>query len=236
MDTPPPPPQGSADVWVVVPAFREAQRIAKTLEQFRNQPYQVVVVDDGSDDGMSDAVQKHQQSVWLIRHAVNCGQGAAIQTGIDFALSHGAKTIVTFDGDGQHSVDDIECLIEPVQQREADVALGSRFLGKTVDMPAARGLLLKAAVIFTRIISRIRVTDTHNGLRAFSRDAATQIRIHQNRMAHASEILDEIGRLKLRYVEVPVTVSYAADTLEKGQSGWNAFKIIADLLLSKVTR
>lgn len=217
-----------------MPAFREEPRIAATLEPFLATPYQVVVVDDGSYDRTSDIVREFP--VWLIRHAVNCGQGAAIQTGIDFALSKGAEVIVTFDSDGQHAISEIDNLVRPIVAGEADVALGSRFLGETVGMPLARGLLLRAAVLFTWLVSQIRVTDTHNGFRAFSRLAARKIRIRQNRMAHASEILDEIGRHDLNYIEVPVTISYHEETLAKGQSGWNAFRITTDLLLGRVLK
>jgi polyprenyl-phospho-N-acetylgalactosaminyl synthase len=127
-------------------------------------------------------------------------------------------------------------MLAPVVDGVADVALGSRFLGATVDMPTSRRLLLKAALVFTWAVSRIRVTDTHNGFRAFSRRAAQTIRITQDRMAHASEILDEIVRHELRYVEVPVTIRYTAATLAKGQSSWNAARIAWQFLIGKVMR
>ena len=173
---------------------------------------------------------------WVARHVINCGQGAALQTGIDFALRHGAKVIVTFDADGQHSYDEIPNVIAPVEAGEADVALGSRFLGKTIDMPKMRKWVLKAGILFTRVVSRIKVTDVHNGFRAFSRDAAQRIRITQNRMAHASEILDQIRNAGLRFKEVPVTIRYSAETMAKGQSSWNAVRIAFQLLLGRFVR
>jgi glycosyltransferase involved in cell wall biosynthesis len=172
--------------------------------------------------------------VWVLRHAVNLGQGAALQTGIDFALSRGAKYLVTFDADGQHDVADIPRLLEPLQQDGIDVALGSRFLGSAVGMPPARWLILKMAVVFTRIFSRIRVTDTHNGLRALNRRAAQRIRITQNGMAHASQILDEIGPQGLSYREVPVTIHYSQEALQKGQSSWNCVRIVGKLVLGRI--
>jgi glycosyltransferase involved in cell wall biosynthesis len=172
----------------------------------------------------------------VLRHVINRGQGAALQTGIDFALRQGGAILVTFDADGQHVVDDIARLVEPIQQSRADVVLGSRFLGRTVGIPWARWLLLKVGILFTRVVSRLQVTDTHNGLRAFSRAAAQRLRITQDRMAHASEILDEIRLLKLRYCEVPVTVHYSADSLAKGQRSGNALAILGDLLLSRMMR
>jgi hypothetical protein len=103
-------------------------------------------------------------------------------------------------------------------------------------VPFTRKLVLKGGVLFTRLFSNIRVTDTHNGFRAFSRATALKLRITQNRMAHASEILDRIREHRLRYVEVPVTIRYTEDTLAKGQSSWNAIKIVMQLLMRKVVR
>jgi glycosyltransferase involved in cell wall biosynthesis len=221
-----------AEAWIIVPAYNEQKRLGGTLESLCRLYRNVVVVDDGSADETARVAEGYP--VWILRHPVNCGQGAALQTGIDFALAQGAEVLVTFDADGQHSAAEIELLVEPVGSGAADVALGSRFLGATVGLPFSRRLVLKMGVLFTRVFSGIRVTDTHNGLRAFSRSAARHIHITQNRMAHASEILDQIRQAGLRFVEVPVTVSYSADTLVKGQSSWNAIKIVFQLLLGRV--
>lgn len=224
-----------ADLWIVVPAYNEGKRIGDTLRPLIQHGYRnVVVVDDGSRDNTREAAM--HAGAWVARHVINCGQGAALQTGIDFALRHGAKVIVTFDADGQHSYDEIPNVIAPVEAGEADVALGSRFLGKTIDMPKMRKWVLKAGILFTRVVSRIKVTDVHNGFRAFSRDAAQRIRITQNRMAHASEILDQIRNAGLRFKEVPVTIRYSAETMAKGQSSWNAVRIAFQLLLGRFVR
>jgi glycosyltransferase involved in cell wall biosynthesis len=221
-------------VWAVIAAYNEATRLDATLHNLRAQPVSVVVVDDGSGDRTSTVALTHE--VWVLRHLINCGQGAALQTGMDFALRQGADIIVTFDADGQHSADDLPRLVEPIVSGVADVVLGSRFLGKTVNLPWTRWLVLKLGVLFTRIFSNIRVTDAHNGYRAFSRHAAERIRITQNRMAHASEILDRIREHDLRFVEVPVTIHYTADTLAKGQSSWNAARIAGQLLLGRMVK
>ncbi|MFV0442170.1 MAG: glycosyltransferase family 2 protein [Planctomycetaceae bacterium] len=227
-------PARAADVWIVVPAYNESTRLATVLKSLCAAGRSIVVVDDGSPDGT--AAVAAASPVWVVRHPINCGQGAAIRTGIEFALSQGAGVIVTFDADGQHDCTEIDRLIAPVLQGEADVALGSRFLGTTIGMPFTRRLLLQAAVLFTRLTARIRVTDAHNGFRAFSRRAAERIRINQPRMAHASEILAEIGRLRLTYTEVPVTVSYSEDSLRKGQTTWDALRITGQLLLGRIVR
>lgn len=224
-----------AAIWVVIPAYNEARRLDGVLKALAQRRVTVVVVDDGSRDNTS-AVALAQEGVWVLRHVVNLGQGAALQTGIDFALYHGAEVIVTFDADGQHDAADLDRLIEPILRGQADVALGSRFLGRAEGIPWTRRLLLKAAVWFTRWTTRLRVTDTHNGLRAFSRRAAALLRITQNRMAHASEILDQVRMHGLSYVEVPVTIRYTAATLAKGQNSWNALRIVGQLLVGKMIR
>jgi glycosyltransferase involved in cell wall biosynthesis len=222
------------NVWIVMPAYKEAARIRGTIADLQPKWGNIVVVNDGSPDD-TGAVAK-SCGVWVVTHPINRGQGAALQTGIDFALRRGAEFIVTFDSDGQHDPADIPAMLAPVQSGEADLTLGSRFLGRTVGMPLSRRIVLKLAVLFTRIVSRIAVTDAHNGFRAMSRSAAQSIRIRQDRMAHASEILDEIRRLGLRFTEVPVTIRYSAATLEKGQSSWNAIRIVWQFFVGKVVK
>ncbi|MGL4422225.1 MAG: glycosyltransferase family 2 protein [Gemmataceae bacterium] len=226
---------GSApQVWIVMPAYHEESRIGQTLSTLRPYLSQTVVVDDGSKDRTAEIALS--RGVWVLRHFINRGQGAALQTGIDFALKQGADIIVTFDSDGQHDASEIGRMCEPILSGRADVALGSRFLGETVGMPFSRRVILKLGIVFTWLVSRIHVSDTHNGFRALSRSSAQKIRLHQDRMAHASEILDEIYRHGLRYEEVPVTIRYNEATLAKGQSSWNAAKIAWHFLIGKVVR
>jgi glycosyltransferase involved in cell wall biosynthesis len=227
-------PSTRGGVWVIVPAYNEGPRLGATLGGLCALWPNVVVVDDGSKDDTRSVASRYP--VWLLRHIVNRGQGAALQTGIDFALGRGAEVLVTFDSDGQHDPAEIGHVVEPIRDGRADVALGSRFLGGAVGIPVGRRWVLRLGVWFTRIFSRIRVTDTHNGLRAFSRRAAEHLNLTHDRMAHASEILDRIHQQGLRYVEVPVTVRYFDETLAKGQSSWNAVRIVGQLLLGRLMR
>jgi glycosyltransferase involved in cell wall biosynthesis len=217
--------------WVVIPAFCEAGTIGQVVRTVLALYPHVLVIDDGSTDDTSGEARRAGARV--IRHAINRGQGAALQTGIDRALDRGARWIVTFDGDGQHSPEDIGALLAPLHSGQAQVALGSRFLEHASHVPFRRRLLLKAAILFTRWTSGLRVTDTHNGLRAFERGVAERIRIRLDRMAHASEILDQIGRMDVRWVEVPVHVTYTEYSRTKGQSGLGAFRILVHYLLKK---
>ena len=223
--------QNSPVVFLVVPAFNESASVGAVCARLRGRYANVVVIDDGSSDETATVARK--AGAIVLRHTLNRGQGAALQTGIDYALQRGAEVIVTFDSDGQHQVEDVEALLAPVLEGRCDVALGSRFLSGDSRVPLMRKLTLKLGILFTRLVSGIRVTDTHNGLRAFSREAARKIQIRQDRMAHASEILDEIAQLKLRYLEVPTRILYTDYTRTKGQRSSAAFRIVWDFLIGK---
>jgi hypothetical protein len=129
--------------------------------------------------------------------------------------------------------EEIPLLIEPIATGEAEVVLGSRFLGKKANMPLTRLITLRLALLFTILISGIRVTDTHNGFRALSAKAASEMKITLDRMAHASQILDLIKAKRLKYVERPVTIRYSDETLAKGQSSLGAFVILKDFFKDK---
>ncbi len=208
--------------------------IGRVVTELSRAGHQVVVVDDGSSDGTRHIAAAAGANV--VVHPINLGQGAALQTGIDFALSHGADIVVTFDADGQHRVSDIPRLVDALRRERADFALGSRFLGQTYNLPTLRRWILHAATVFTRLTTGLRLTDSHNGLRALTRDGAAAIRLRQNRMAHASEILVEIAQSGLRYVEVPVTIEYTAYSLAKGQRLGDSVTILLDLFAQELYR
>ena len=220
------------DAWIIVPAFNEAGLIAHVLGELRATFPHVAVIDDGSADATADLARA--AGAVVLRHPVNLGQGAALQTGLDFALRRGAARIGPFDADGQHRVDDLAELLAALEEGVCDVALGSRFLSGGDDVPRPRRLLLRAAVAFTRAMTSLRITDAHNGLRAFTRRAASAVHIHSNRMAHASELLDQIARSKLPYRELPVSVRYTDYSMAKGQRSLDAFRVLTDYLVSRV--
>lgn len=221
--------------FVVVAAYNEVACIGPVVREVCALYRNVVVVDDGSTDDTSAAAGREVR--YVLRHPINRGQGAALQTGIEFALARGARFVVTFDADGQHRVEDIAALIEPIRKGECEITLGSRFLGDSSDVddiPTSRRLTLWLAVLFTRAVNRVKVTDAHNGLRAFSRPAARKINITLDRMAHASELIDQIRVSGLPFKEVPVKIRYTAYSLGKGQSSRNAFRIVVQYVLGRV--
>ncbi len=229
-----PTPRETGRVVVAIPALNESRSIGSVVQDLVLRGYACVVVDDGSSDRTGAAAR--QAGATVLRHPIPLGQGAALQTGIFWALADGADVIVTFDADGQHRPTDIPVLLEALMQHDADYALGSRFLGTAVHAPARRRLLLTAATRFTRISTGMHVTDTHNGLRAMTRRGAAAIQLHQNKMAHASEILHQISQSGLRWVEVPVTIDYTPETLAKGQQSTGMVAILADLLMGRLER
>jgi len=219
--------------FVIVPAYNEARTIGAVLSALTGICTDLVVVDDGSRDETPAIARRY--APYVLRHMINRGQGAALQTGIEFALQRGAKIIVTFDADGQHSVRDIDALVQPIAGGECEITLGSRFLGRTMRMPLPRRMMLKAAILFTQILSQVKLTDTHNGLRAFSRRSAERIVITNDRMAHASELIDIIRDLHMPFREVPVKIRYTKYSLAKGQSMRGATRVLFDYVVGRVT-
>jgi polyprenyl-phospho-N-acetylgalactosaminyl synthase len=221
-------------VYLIIPAYNEAHAIGAVLSELAASPYHVIVVDDGSSDGTAEIASHY--AVTVLRHAANLGQGAALQTGFDYALQRTtAETLVTFDADGQHDPADVARLLQALDEG-AQVALGSRFVpgGRAIDMPRQKRLTLWLAVRITRWLTGLPLSDTHNGLRAFSRAAAAQISLRHNSMAHASEILNQVAARKLPWREVPVVIRYTPYSKRKGQSIFNSLNILWELLMGKI--
>ncbi len=226
-------PVNSRNVFIILPAYNEQAVIKPVIEELLAFNYQVVVIDDGSETRLSTMLRN--MPVYLLRHEINLGQGAALQTGIEFALSKDAQWLVTFDADGQHDAADIEKLIDPLCNDKADIAFGSRFMeGATGNMPMKRRSLLKIARWLNYFFTGLLLTDAHNGLRALTNSAASRIRIRENGMAHATEILSQVKKQRLRYTEIPVNIRYTGYSRQKGQTIWSGFRVFFDLLLNKI--
>lgn len=217
-------------VWFVIPAFQEEESIANPVSEIIEAGYCVVVVDDGSSDGTSE--RAFNAGAVVLKHGINLGQGAALQTGITFVLDMGAKIIVTFDADGQHSLRDAVGMVRYLRSEEVDVVFGSRFLRQSdiQQIPKVRRLVLKLAVGLSRLTSRTKLTDSHCGLRVLNSKAAHAVNISHNRMAHASEIPIKVARAGFKYAEFPVTITYSDYSRKKGQRNSAAFLILWDLV------
>lgn len=220
---------GHSDVLVVIAAFKEETVIGEVVADVRRHFRNVVVVDDGSSDGTGRCAA--QAGARVIRHAVNLGQGAALQTGIDYGLRLSrVNKFVTFDADGQHRTEDAVRIVQRLEASGADLVLGTRFLGEgAAHIPRIRRAVLRLARWHVARTSGLHLTDAHNGLRAFGRRAAQGLRFKHPGMAHASEIIEIAGRHGWTVVEEPVTIRYTEYSLSKGQSLLNAINISFDL-------
>jgi len=202
-------------LFIVIAAYNESKKIGSVLNDLKKKYKNLVVVDDGSEDNTYEIAKK--KKVYVLKHAVNRGQGAALKTGIDFALKKKADLIVTFDADGQFLVKEIKDIIEPIKKNKADVVLGSRFLGKAVNIPFLKKIVLKLGIFVVYVLYGIKITDSQSGFRAMSKKAAEKIKITSDRMEHAGDFFWEIMRNKLKYKEIPITVIYDKYSLKKGQ-------------------
>ena len=216
----------------MIPVFNEETVIADVLDHVLRTFPHVVCVDDGSADGSSSRILG--TGAHLLRHPINLGQGAALQTGLSYALAQpGAEYFVTFDADGQHQVEDVVTMIGVLRTKEADVVLGSRFLESAHEVPPLKKFVLRLIAAFSRPSRTLGLTDTHNGLRALNRAVAEKVDITQAGMAHASELVDFLSRADVRVREVPVTIKYTAYSMSKGQSLLNGVNIVFDLALRR---
>ena len=217
-----------SDVWIVVPSFNEATVIGEVISELRSVFDNVVCVDDGSADGTGEIAR--QAGAHLVRHPINLGQGAAIQTGIEYARSQpGATMFATFDADGQHRVKDLAAMIDRLSVGDVDVVIGTRF-GRPVGSrpPFLKRVVLQTAARLSRRGRRLGLTDTNNGLRVFNKTVADGMNITMSGMSHATEIVMMIAENHWRVVEEPVEVLYTDYSKSKGQPLLNGVNIIFD--------
>jgi len=219
-------------LFIIIPAYNEAKNIGRVISGLFSQGLQnIVVVDDGSTDQTVQIAES--AGAVVLRHEVNRGQGASLQTGNDYALAHGASAVVHFDADGQFNPADIAKALEVMKEKNVDVILGSRFLDNRSQMPwTKKYLILPTARLINHFLTGLKLTDVHNGFRILSRTALEAINISQDRMAHNSEIISQIKQKKLSYLEYPVEVTYN----EYGQGVGGGLKIIWEVLQGRLTK
>jgi len=224
------------DVWIVIPVYNEEKVIADVVENVLATFPNVVCVDDGSADGSAQELLSTRAH--LVRHPINMGQGAALQTGLSYALARtGGRFFVTFDADGQHRVEDAAAMVDLARSGAADVVLGSRFLGRRAEsVPWIKRLVLRTAAFVSPTARRLKLTDAHNGLRVFGRTVADSLNITMSGMSHASEIISLIVENRWRVAEEPVEIIYTDYSMSKGQPLVNGVNIIFDGLLRRRMR
>ena len=224
---------GFDDTWLIVPCYNEGTVIFDVLSRARETFPNIVAVNDGSSD--NSAAQIRAAGAHLVDHPVNLGQGAAIQTGVEYARAQpGAEFFVTFDADGQHQVKDVVRMIERLRTEPVDIIVGTRFAGQdNSQVPWIKRLVLKTVVMLSPRTKRLGLSDAHNGLRAFNRKVADEMNIRMNGMSHASEIVTMIDKQGWRVDEEPVDILYTEYSMSKGQSLINGVNILADGLVAR---
>ena len=219
------------DVWLVIPAFNEASVIGDVIADVRSVFDHVVCVDDGSKDGTGDVALR--AGAHLVRHPVNLGQGAAIQTGIEYARRQpGAQVFATFDADGQHRLKDVVAMIDRLSTEDVDLVVGTRFAEPSASKPPlVKRVILRVAAALSPSSRQLGLTDAHNGLRVFNKTVADQINITMSGMSHASEFIALAVENGWRVAEEPVEILYTDYSKSKGQPLLNGVNIIFDGLL-----
>ncbi|AKK04085.1 glycosyltransferase family 2 protein [Corynebacterium epidermidicanis] len=223
------------DTWLVIPCYNEGAVIHDVIENARQTFPNIVAVNDGSAD--DSATQIHASGAHLVNHPVNLGQGAAIQTGVEYARSQpGAQYFVTFDADGQHQVKDVVNMLARLRQEPVDIIVGTRFgrpRKEDDQVPLIKRIVLKTVVMLSPRTRRLGLTDAHNGLRVFNKKVADELNLRMNGMSHASEFVSLMDEMKWRVSEEPVDILYTEYSMSKGQSLINGVNILADGLLAR---
>lgn len=214
--------------WVAIPMYNESTMIGAVVSDVLREFSHVVCVDDGSSD---DSVRAARLAgAHVVRHPVNLGQGASLQTAFDFALLDPQMTeVLTFDADGQHQVEDAVGMVAKLRSENLDIVVGSRFLDDRTTLAPSRRAVLRTAAFYTRVSTGMALTDAHNGLRVLSRPLVEKVHLTQNRMAHASELIEQVGHLDVAWSEYPTHIVYTDYSRSKGQSLLNSINILVDL-------
>lgn len=220
------------EVWIVIPAFNEASIIGDVISDVRSVFPNVVCVDDGSRDDTADLA--FAAGAHVVPHPVNLGQGAAIQTGVEYARSRpGARVFATFDADGQHQVKDVIRMIDRLDTDNVDLVVGTRFAGTVTHVPPLKRVILRAAAFLSPQSRSLGLTDAHNGLRVFNRTVADALNLTMNGMSHAGEFIALAAENHWRVAEEPVEILYTDYSKSKGQPLLNGVNIVFDGLLRR---
>ena len=228
-----------AETVFIIPAYGEQDTPIKVIWNILAEWYGVILIDDGKNGDLTDKLIKKYawKPIVTIKHVINLWQWWSLETWAEYIRRfwNNIKYVVHFDADWQHRLEDLKEFQKAFKEdSELEIALWSRFLWSTVNMPNTKKITLKLWIIFTAIFSWIKLTDTHNGYRMMKKETLDKIHISMNRMEHASEILDIIKNKKIKYKEVPIVVIYSDYSIAKGQKISNAFKIAKNLIYKKI--
>ena len=197
-------------ITIGIPAYNEEKNIASIITKLKKITNSIIVCDDGSSD-MTSEISKNLGAV-VISHKKNMGYGAAINSIFQKSKEMNVDLLVTFDADGQHRVEDIEKVVEPIKNNAADLVIGSRFLDKKSNVPNYRKIGIKVITKITNASIKKKLTDSQSGFRAYNKQVLSQISPSDIGMGISTEILIKSSSKGLRIMEVPVTILYSGDT------------------------
>ena len=198
-------------ITIGIPAYNEEKNIAGIISKLKKYTDSIIVCDDGSSDLTGDISE--QLGAIVIKHSKNRGYGAAIHSLFLKAKELESDVFLTLDADGQHRVEDIPIVTDPIIKNEVDLVIGSRFLDtKSEEMPNYRKVGIKIITKITNLSIKEKLTDSQSGFRAYSRKALQEITPTDDGMGVSTEILIKASNLELKVAEVPIKVNYNGDT------------------------
>ena len=197
-------------VVIGIPAYNEEKNIAKIIVKLQNIANKIIVCNDGSTDLTSEISNK--MGAIVINHPKNLGYGAAIKSLFSKARELDADVLITFDADGQHRIEDINKVLEPIEHNNADIVIGSRFLDKKMKIPTYRKIGINAITKMSNITTKKKITDSQSGFRAYNKKSLQEIIPSDNGMGVSTEILIKANKKLLRVIEVPITILYEGET------------------------
>ena len=197
-------------VVIGIPAYNEEKNIAKIIVKLQNITNKIIVCNDGSTDLTSEISNK--MGAIVINHPKNLGYGAAIKSLFSKARELDADVLITFDADGQHRIEDINKVLEPIEHNNADIVIGSRFLDKKMKIPAYRKFGINAITKMSNITTKKKITDSQSGFRAYNKKSLQEIIPSDNGMGVSTEILIKANKKSLRVIEVPIIILYEGET------------------------
>lgn len=218
-------------VAILIPVFNEEKMIEKVITDLSKSFKNIIVVNDGSTDSSRKILEK--MNVTVLNHSINLGQGAAIFTGFRYIENlENIEAVVTFDADGQHSIDDAKAFAEEILSCKEDIIFGSRFIRNKSNLPSIKKFVLSIVILFTNILSKINLSDAHNGLKAIKKDVLKKIDISIDKYGFESQIIHQVSKKKLSYKEMPTNIIYTSYSKNKGQKLINGLLILEDLIKS----
>ena len=219
------------DTYIIIPVFNEAKVVENVLKKIKKKFSNIVCIDDGSTDNTFKILSS--KKIFLLRHKINLGQGAALQTGIDFAKLRGAKYYITFDSDGQHNTQDALEMLQLIKNKNFDIILGSRFIKNNFNkkIPFLRKIILIMAIKISNLFTNLKLTDTHNGLRVFNKKFANKLNIKLDGMSHPTDIMENIVKNNFKYIEYSTNIIYSKYSISKGQANINSLNILFDMIM-----